>query len=352
MDPIRKKLLIAAFTILCFSFTAILLSLVCLWKIHRKKKKKNSEKLLTQADDQSLDAEKGVALSPSSFFAKCNSLSTLSLKGFASFIDYKMIKKATKNFDKINILDESGFKLVYKAILDNGTEVAVKKNEVKLLSRFHHSNVISSFGYSIENETGFVMYELMHNGSLETQLHGPSRGSQLSWHRRLKIALDIARGLKYLNELFIPPIIHRNLKPSNILLDSNFNAKISDFGMAAVVAGGGGKEGGLSRSLNFLGKTVPVVPESILNGEKLTCFSRYINRYERRLCFWCYTFGTCIRKKGFRNVGSIRAGMPCKMGQGCAHRQTCHAQCCGSRGQRHHECQPLKPGWSDSLSMP
>ncbi|XP_012446266.1 probable receptor-like protein kinase At1g80640 [Gossypium raimondii] len=281
MDPIRKKLLIAAFTILCFSFTAILLSLVCLWKIHRKKKKNNSEKLLTQADDHSLeDAEKGVALSPSSFFAKCNSLCTLSLKGFASFIDYKMIEKATKNFDKINILDESGFKLVYKAILDNGTEVAVKKvfcltkgiqrefeNEVKLLSRFHHSNVISSYGYSIENETGFVVYELMHNGSLETQLHGPSRGSQLSWHRRLKIALDIARGLQYLNELCIPPIIHRNLKPSTILLDSNFNAKISDFGMAAVVAGGGGgKEGGLSRSLNFLGKTGPIAPESILNG--------------------------------------------------------------------------------------
>ncbi|MBA0564762.1 hypothetical protein Golob_009675 [Gossypium lobatum] len=249
-------------------------------RIHRKKKKNNSEKLLTQADDQSLeDAEKGVALSPSSFFAKCNSLSTLSLKGFASFIDYKMIEKATKNFDKINILDESGFKLVYKAILDNGTEVAVKKvfcltkgiqrefeNEVKLLSRFHHSNVISSYGYSIENETGFVVYELMHNGSLETQLHGPSRGSQLSWHRRLKIALDIARGLQYLNELCIPPIIHRNLKPSTILLDSNFNAKISDFGMAAVVAGGGGKEGGLSRSLNFLGKTGPIAPESILNG--------------------------------------------------------------------------------------
>ncbi|MBA0719559.1 hypothetical protein Golax_007224 [Gossypium laxum] len=257
MDPIHKKLLMAAFTILCFSFTAILLSLVCLWKIHRKKKKNNSEKLLTQADDQSLeDAEKGVALSPSSFFAKCNSLSTLSLKGFASFIDYKMIEKATKNFDKINILDESGFKLVYKAILDNGTEVAVKKvfcltkgiqrefeNEVKLLSRFHHSNVISSYGYSIENETGFVVYELMHNGSLETQLHGPSRGSQLSWHRRLKIALDIARGLQYLNELCIPPIIHRNLKPSTILLDSNFNAKISDFGMAAVVAGVARKAG-------------------------------------------------------------------------------------------------------------
>ncbi|MBA0835903.1 hypothetical protein Goarm_008153, partial [Gossypium armourianum] len=172
-----------------------------------------------------------------------------------------------------------GFKLVYKAILDNGTEVAVKKvfcltkgiqrefeNEVKLLSRFHHSNVISSYGYSIENETGFVVYELMHNGSLETQLHGPSRGSQLSWHRRLKIALDIARGLHYLNELCIPPIIHRNLKPSTILLDSNFNAKISDFGMAGVVAGGGGKEGGLSRSLNFLGKTGPIAPESILNG--------------------------------------------------------------------------------------
>ncbi|MBA0690571.1 hypothetical protein Goari_008237, partial [Gossypium aridum] len=94
----------------------------------------------------------------------------------------------------------------------------------------------------------------------------PSRGSQLSWHRRLKIALDIARGLQYLNELCSPPIIHRNLKPSTILLDSNFNAKISDFGMAAVVAGGGGKESGLSRSLNFLGKTGPIAPESILNG--------------------------------------------------------------------------------------
>ncbi|KAL1097820.1 hypothetical protein V6Z11_D05G061800 [Gossypium hirsutum] len=269
-----------------------------------------------------------------------------------------MIEKATKNFDKINILDESGFKLVYKAILDNGTEVAVKKvfclikgiqrefeNEVKLLSRFHHSNVISSYGYSIENETGFVVYELMHNGSLETQLHGPSRGSQLSWHRRLKIALDIARGLQYLNELCIPPIIHRNLKPSTILLDSNFNAKISDFGMAAVVAGGGGgKEGGLSRSLNFLGKTGPIAPESILNGI-LTDMSDV------------YAFGVILLELV---LGRKALEMSEVSGQECLVRWAR-----GVLTDRHVmpnvvdpvirgtiECQTLKPGWGDSLSMP
>jgi serine/threonine protein kinase len=81
-------------------------------------------------------------------------------------------------------------------------------------------------GYCIHEDTRLLVYELMQNGSLETQLHGPSNGSALSWYIRLKIALDAARGLEHLHEHCNPLIIHRDIKSSNILLDSDFNAKV------------------------------------------------------------------------------------------------------------------------------
>ncbi|KAM7486401.1 hypothetical protein LguiA_002410 [Lonicera macranthoides] len=138
-----------------------------------------------------------------------------------------------------------GFGCVYKAQLEENLHAAVKRlvdgsvsaitefeNEVHLLGKMQHPNIISSLGYSIHGETRLLVYELIENGSLESQLHGPSDGSALPWHIRMKIALDIARGLEYLHEHCSPQVIHRDLKTSNILLDSSFNAKVADFGLA------------------------------------------------------------------------------------------------------------------------
>ncbi|KAJ0440663.1 putative protein kinase RLK-Pelle-RLCK-X family [Helianthus annuus] len=105
-------------------------------------------------------------------------------------------------------------------------------NEVDWLGKLKHQNIVNLLGYCVHDDTRFLVYEMMHQGSLESQLHGPSHGRALTWHRRMQVALDIARGLEYLHERCNPPVIHRDLKSSNILLDSNFTAKISNFALA------------------------------------------------------------------------------------------------------------------------
>ncbi|KAJ4957561.1 hypothetical protein NE237_024672 [Protea cynaroides] len=207
---------------------------------------------------------------------KLNSLRTTGKKGSVPAIEYHMLEAATNNFRESNVLGEGGFGYVYKACFNDNLLAAVKRldgsgqgaekefeNEVDLLSRIRHPNIISLLCYCIHGETRFVVYELMHIGSLETQLHGPSHGSALTWHIRMKIALDAARGLEYLHENCSPPVIHRDLKSSNILLDSNFNAKISDFGLAVAAGAQNKNDIKLSGTLGY------VAPEYLLDG-KLT----------------------------------------------------------------------------------
>ncbi|XP_058067518.1 probable receptor-like protein kinase At1g80640 [Magnolia sinica] len=249
---------------------SIILSLFCLWIYCRKSLQKSDLKSV-----QSSDANRGLALGP--ILGKFSSLKTMpGKKGSVSVLEHSLLESATSNFSESNVLGEGGFGRVYKACFDDGFLAAVKKidsggqdserqfeNEIEFLNRIQHPNLVSLLGYCIHGQTRLLVYELMQNGSLETQLHGPHHGSALSWHLRMKIALDAARGLEFLHERCNPPVIHRDLKSSNILLDSNFNAKISDFGLAVTVGSQNKSSIKLSGTLGY------VAPEYLLDG-KLT----------------------------------------------------------------------------------
>ncbi|KAL8241138.1 hypothetical protein R6Q59_014493 [Mikania micrantha] len=155
------------------------------------------------------------------------------------------IAKATNNFSVNNKLGEGGFGPVYKGVLENGQEIAVKrlsetstqgldefKNEVKFITKLQHRNLVKLFGYCIQGNERMLIYEYMANKSLDSYIFDASRSSMLDWPRLFHIIHGIARGLVYLHHDSRLRIIHRDLKASNILLDKDMNPRISDFGLA------------------------------------------------------------------------------------------------------------------------
>eukprot|EP01018_Ginkgo_biloba_P022108 Gb_10155 [translate_table: standard] len=181
--------------------------------------------------------------------------STPRLKG-ARWFSFVELKKATDNFSDINEIGSGGCGKVYKGILYMGGEiVAIKriqqgisqagaefKNEVEILSRVHHRNLVGLIGFCFEKGEQILVYEYISNGTLRENLCG-RMGMNLDWRRRLQIALGSARGLSYLHEHANPPIIHRDVKSTNILLDDNLIAKVADFGLSKLfVADHGGKD--------------------------------------------------------------------------------------------------------------
>ncbi|ERN12904.1 hypothetical protein AMTR_s00050p00189240 [Amborella trichopoda] len=188
------------------------------------------------------------------------------------------LEKATDRFSSKNILGEGGFGRVYRGIVEDGTEVAIKvliredhsggcefRSEVEMLSRLHHRNLVKLIGICTEKHSRCLVYELVHNGSVESHLNGPQdKRSQLDWDARMKIALGAARALAYLHEDSNPRVIHRDFKASNVLLEDDFTPKVSDFGLAREAS-----EGSRHISTRVMGTFGYVAPEYAMTGHLL-----------------------------------------------------------------------------------
>ncbi|KAL9400984.1 hypothetical protein Peur_004833 [Populus x canadensis] len=165
----------------------------------------------------------------------------------AQTFTFRELATATKNFKPECLLGEGGFGRVYKGRLEStGQAVAVKQLdrnglqgnreflvEVLMLSLLHHPNLVNLIGYCADGDQRLLVYEFMPLGSLEDHLHDlPPDKEPLDWNTRMKIAAGAAKGLEYLHDKANPPVIYRDLKSSNILLDEGFHPKLSDFGLA------------------------------------------------------------------------------------------------------------------------
>ncbi|XP_073115510.1 cysteine-rich receptor-like protein kinase 8 isoform X2 [Elaeis guineensis] len=164
--------------------------------------------------------------------------------------DLSTLRTATTNFSDTNKLGDGGFGSVYKGVLPNGQEIAVKrlsagsrqgllefKAEVVFLAKLQHKNLVRLLGCCLEQEERLLVYEFLHNTSLDKFLFDPMKNRLLDWRRRYNIIEGIAKGLLYLHQDSPLKIIHRDLKTNNILLDQDMNPKISDFGLAKLFDG-------------------------------------------------------------------------------------------------------------------
>ena len=166
-------------------------------------------------------------------------------------ISFEEIMEATQNLSDTCIIGKGGHGTVYKATLTSGSPIVVKKivsldrnmhiyksflTEIETIGNAKHRNLVKLLGFCKWGEVGLLLYEYVPNGDLQDVLHNKERGIVLDWATRLRIAEGVAHGLSYLHHDYVPPIVHRDIKASNVLLDEDLEPHISDFGVAKVMA--------------------------------------------------------------------------------------------------------------------
>lgn len=202
--------------------------------------------------------------------------------GWGHWFTLRELQVATDGFSKANVLGEGGYGIVYKGRLANGTMVAVKsllnnmgqaerefRVEVEAIGRVRHKNLVRFLGYCMEGTHRMLVYEYVDNGNLEQWLHGSS--SSLTWENRMRIIVGTAKALAYLHEALEPKVVHRDIKSSNILIDSQWNAKVSDFGLAKLL--GAGKSHVTTRVMGTFGYVAPEYASTGLLNERSDVYS-------------------------------------------------------------------------------
>ncbi|KAI3913084.1 hypothetical protein MKX01_035659 [Papaver californicum] len=233
----------------CLSLFLVLVSLVTVFWIYwgyKKRKhmelkeeffKKNGGLILNQLLDERKD----------DIEASRNGKGEKKHRSIATIYSEQELSKATNNYHESQILGRGGFGTVCKGTLSNGKVVAIKKtrivdmnqneqfiNEIAVLSQINHKNVVQLLGCCLESQVPLLVYEYIANGTLHQHLHehreNQTSSATLSWENRLRIALEVAGALAYLPSEASIPIIHRNVKSGNVLLDDDYKAKVADFG--------------------------------------------------------------------------------------------------------------------------
>ncbi|CAH8296652.1 unnamed protein product [Eruca vesicaria subsp. sativa] len=228
--PIKNKVFVPVVASVASAAIAIAIAALVIFLVLRKKRSKTDEGLPRPQSRPTVNDT----------FAKMN----------RRRFTYSEVIKMTNNFQRV--LGKGGFGMVYHGSVNGSEQVAVKllsqystqgykefKAEVDLLLRVHHTNLVSLVGYCFEGDTLALIYEFLPNGDLKQHLAGKGGRPLINWRIRLQIALEAALGLEYLHIGCTPPMVHRDVKTANILLDENFKAKLADFGLSRSFQSGG-----------------------------------------------------------------------------------------------------------------
>ncbi|XXG69404.1 hypothetical protein AAC387_Pa06g2283 [Persea americana] len=268
------------------SFIGLVIMGFCIyyWRYWRKRPHTPQKDMKREQKQDSKSNEIGMQTSTSVSVANMQKGDQQKTQDFP-LIDFYTLQAATNNFSIENKLGEGGFGPVYKGILHEGKEIAIKrlstssvqgveefKNEIGLIANLQHRNLVKLLYCCIEREEKLIIYEYMPNTSLDVFLFDDKKRAQLDWRRRQNIVVGIARGLLYLHEDSRLRIIHRDLKASNILLDTEMNPKISDFGLARIF-GGNGSEANTNRVVGTYGYMAPEYAMEGLFSVKSDVFS-------------------------------------------------------------------------------